>query len=251
MISSYLSRGPITYHSSITRLTLLKERTMISLRKLWPNPREWQQWSRPSKLTLIGVVIGLLALLPFPAGCMINWVQAWRANPRPTVTANETETEISICVRTHSPATSMAIDFPVVGRIKAIHDYNSPTDAVVTSKTIEGANLPNSQNNAQITLTDIKPQREISFKILYEPTPTDFVVAGTDRWHFSYSWLYNGATEARSKWLRIDNGQEVDPPRTEIRGATIVPHALSPEEIRKLYQQGPVRNQPVPNPLDH
>jgi hypothetical protein len=101
--------------------------------------------------------------------------------------------------------------------------------------------VPNSQNNVEIVLADIKPNRPLSFKILYEPLTAKVEVAGTDRWQMSYSWLHGGATITKTKWYLIANGEEVGPPPIYVKGAVLIPRALSPEEVKKLYEQGPPR----------
>ncbi len=68
-------------------------------------------------------------------------------------------------------------------------------------------------------------------------------VAGTDRWQMSYSWLYGGAMITKTKWYLITNGREVDPPTVRATRTILVPRVLSPEEIKKLYEQGPPRTE--------
>ena len=88
-----------------------------------------------------------------------------------------------------------------------VHDYNAAPDAVTVSKAVIGYNVVNSQNNLQIVLADVKPERDVSFKILYEPMSPKVEVAGTDRWQMSYSWLYGGAMITKTKWYLIANGR--------------------------------------------
>jgi hypothetical protein len=66
-------------------------------------------------------------------------------------------------------------------------------------------------------------------------------IAGTDRWQMSYSWLHRGVTITTTKWYLIANGKEVGPPSVQVKGWTLTPRVLSPEEIKKDYQQGPPR----------
>ena len=41
-----------------------------------------------------------------------------------------------------------------------------------------------------------------------------------------------------SKWLSIETGQEVDAPNLTVAGFTFQNRALSPEEIKKRYEEG-------------
>lgn len=168
-------------------------------------------------------------------------VDTWLADPRPRVSAKLKDSEILLELQTHKATSAIAIDFPVFGRIVNIHDYNSPTDAVTDSRSIVGLNVPESGNNVEIVLTDIKPDRPLSFKILYEPMTTKVKVAGTDRWAISYSWLHGGVTITKKKWYLIANGEEVGPPPIQVKSFVIHPRALSPEEIKKEYEHGPPR----------
>lgn len=210
---------------------------------LWPTRQQWKRWSLPSKLTFLGAWVGFVSLALVLLAVVINQANAWFADPRPSVSVKVSQSEIYIQMRTRSPTNSITIDFPVLGRIVKVHDYNTAADVVTVSKAIIGHNVVSSQNNLEIVLADVKPNRDVDFKILYEPMSPKMKVAGTDRWQMSYSWLYGGATITKTKWYLIANGKEVGPPAVSVRGTIFIPRALSPEERKKLYEEGPPRTE--------
>jgi hypothetical protein len=195
--------------------------------------RRWEH-----RVTIVAVLSAVCAVL---LAAVTDQAETWLDDPRPLISVQPTETEILLGWRTHSPTSHMAIEFPVLGRIVNVHDYNSPADARTVSKAIVGLNMPKSQNNVEIVLADITPNRPLSFKILYEPMREKVEIAGTDRWQMLYSWLHGGATITTTKWYLTANGEEVGPPSINVKGVVIIPRALSPDEVKKLYEQGPPR----------
>jgi hypothetical protein len=172
---------------------------------------------------------------------VIDKVEAWLADPRPRISTQLKETEILLNLEAHNPIATIAIDFPVNGRIVNVHDYNSPADAVTHSKGVRGANVEESLNNVELVLTDIKPDKPLSFKILYEPIKAKVTVEGRDRWLMSYSWMHGGVMNTITKWYLIANGDVVGPPQVQVKDVVIIPRALSDEEIKKDYEQWPRR----------
>ncbi len=215
------------------------------IKRAMPSRRQWRDWGMLSKWGFIAAVLAVVsAIWVLLAQPVIGSFNERGADPRPQTFVDRTESEINIRVRTQAAAAAMAIDFPVIGKIKKIHDSNSPADAVVGSKWINGVNVLTSQNNVEIALSDIRPNRDIAFKILYDPMPTPLEILGTDRWHLSYSWSYGGAIRSHDKWLRISDNREVSPPPVVIRGAVITAGALTPEELKENYEKGPPRTEP-------
>jgi len=203
-----------------------------------PKQQKKQKQQKQQNLS-VPVVTAVAAVLLAAA---TDKVETWLADPRPRVSVQLKENEILLGLEAHNPISGIAIDFPVLGRIVNVHDYNSPADAVTVSKAVVGVNVPESGNNVEIVLSEVKPHRPVSFKILYEPIQGKKIeVAGMDRWQMSYSWLHAGGTITKTKWYLIANGKEVGPPPIQVKGMVVYPRALSPEEIKKDYEQGPPR----------
>ena len=81
----------------------------------------------------------------------------------PTVTVNikKENNELLINAITSNPLELLAIDLPVLGKIKNIHDNNSVTDARTSIKKIVGSNSPVSQNNIEFYIENIKPNANV------------------------------------------------------------------------------------------
>lgn len=158
----------------------------------------------------------------------------------PTVTVNikKENNELLINAITSNPLELLAIDLPVLGKINNIHDNNSVTDARTSIKKIVGSNSPMSQNNIEFYIENIKPKTKLEYKVLYEPMPKDIFIAGTDRYKISYSWYHGGEQRTHFKWISLKTGQEVEKPNVIVKGAEVFNRALSPEEIKNLYDEG-------------
>jgi hypothetical protein len=123
---------------------------------MWPTRRQWQGWSLPSKLTFLGAWAGFISLALVFILPIIHQVAQWRADPKPEAPVAVADAEIYVKIRACHPMSSLTIDFPVLGRIVNVHDYNAAPDAIIVSETIVGRNEPNSQNNVEIVVSDIK-----------------------------------------------------------------------------------------------
>ncbi len=166
--------------------------------------------------------------------------------PKVEIKAEKNNNELLLTAITSKPLEFLAIDIPILGTIKNIHDNNSVTDARTTIKKIVGSNTQMSQNNIEFYIENIRPTVKIEYKILYEPMPKNIFIAGTDRYNISYAWLYNGEQKTITKWISIETGQEVEKPNIIVRGAKVFNRALSPEEIKKLYEEG-LKEQKIDN----
>lgn len=95
-----------------------------------------------------------------------------------------------------------------------------------------------SQNNIEFYIENIHPKVKLEYKVLYEPMPENIFIAGTDRYKISYAWRYGGELKTTAKWISLETGQEVEKPNVIVKGARVFNRALSPEEIKKLYEEG-------------
>jgi len=184
------------------------------------------------------LVLVIFAISALCVNFLIDVLEKKIFHPKVIVSAEKKEKEILITANTSKPLSSLAINFPVLGKIKNVHDNNSVTDGKTTIRRIVGSNTPVSQNNIELYIEDMKPSVKLEYKIIYEPMPIKIVVAGTDRYKISYTWQYSGGSNTESKWISIETGQEVTAPNVTISGFTFHNKALSPEEIKKSYEEG-------------
>ena len=175
---------------------------------------------------------------------IVDFADKKLSTPTVTVKIEKQNNEFLISAITLRALESLAIDLPVLGKIKNIHDNNSVTDARTSIKKIVGSNAPMSQNNIEFYIENIKPKTKLEYKVLYEPISSDIFVAGTDRYKISYSWHHGGEQGTCSRWVSLETGQEVEKPNIIVKGARIYNRALSPDEIKKLYEQG-LKNQKI------
>jgi len=160
------------------------------------------------------------------------------STPTVTVKIEMGNNELLISAIASSPLESLEIDLPVLGKIKNIHDNNSVTDAITSIKKIVGSNAPMSMNRIELSIENIKPKTKLGYKVLYEPIPKNIYIAGTDRYKISYSWHHGGKQKTHFKWISLKTGQEVQKPNMYVKSFRVFNRALSPEEVKKLYEDG-------------
>lgn len=199
--------------------------------------KRWDTSIKP--IVVIIAAIGAL-LIDF----IVDFADQKLSTPTVEVRVEKKNNEFLISAITSDPLELLAIDSPVLGKIKNIHDNNSVTDARTSIKKIVGSNAPMSQNNIEFYIENIHPKTKLEYKVLYEPMPKDIFIAGTDRYKISYSWHHRGQQKTHSKWVSLETGQEVEKPNIIVKGARVYNRALSPEEIEKLYEEG-LKNQKI------
>ncbi|MBT6048079.1 MAG: hypothetical protein HOG49_14825 [Candidatus Scalindua sp.] len=193
----------------------------------------FDRWE-PSKTAIVIITaIGVLI-----TNFIVDYVDERRSTPAVEVMVKKVNNEYLVNVTTSRPTESIAIDLPVLGKIKNIHDNNSVTDARTSTKRMVCSNLQISQNNIEFYIENVKPMKGLEYKIIYEPMPGNISIAGTDRYKISYSWLYRGEQKTCSKWISLETGLEVKKPTVLVKGFSFQNKALSPEEIKKLYEEG-------------
>ena len=158
--------------------------------------------------------------------------------PKVNVNVKMENNEHNISVLSSQPLEALAIDLPVLGQIKNIHDNNSVTDGRTTIKQILGSNTGISQNNIEFYIENIKPKAQLQYKVLFQPLPMNIFIGGTDRYKVSYSWHVGGEQRTKTTWFSLETGKEVEPPNVIVKGATFYNRALTPEEIKKEYEDG-------------
>lgn len=175
---------------------------------------------------------------------IVDFADQKLSTPTVKVKIEKRNNEFLITAITSNPIEMLAIDLPVLGKIKNIHDNNSVTEARTSIKKIVGGNVLMSQNNIEFYIENIIPKTKLEYKVLYDSIPKDIFIAGTDRYKISYSWHHGGEQKTHSKWIFLETGQEVEKPNIIVKGAMVYNRALSPEEIKKLYEEG-LKNQKI------
>lgn len=163
------------------------------------------------------------------------------SDPSIDVQIKKKDTELLIKVESKKHVSTLAIAIPVLGKVIKIHDYNSITDAQIPVKQILGAQTENSQNTVEFLIKNIKPNNALSYKVIFKPMDKNVYIGGTDRYKVSYTWDFNSNILSKEQWISFETGKEVSKPNVQIKAATIHNRALTPEEIKKLYEQGPPR----------
>ena len=195
-----------------------------------------ERWHKRS--AYVSAVVGSVGAVLIASAA--DAVGVWYSDPAPIISSQMNKGEAVITIEAQKHTASLAIDMPILGRIVNIHDYNSPADALIVRKGYLGANLPDSLNYAEIVLHDLKPHRNLSFRILYEPTKSD--ATNADRWRLSYSWDYGGLTLDKTKCYLAETGWKVAPPcDTPVATFAMFDRAMSEDEIKERFKQGPPR----------
>lgn len=157
---------------------------------------------------------------------------------------------------------TLDIDFPILGKVKNIHDLSSSVDRETVTKRVIGEQTVASQNNVQLSIKNISATtKELEFKILFMPMlnryktrevlekvlpPSVLNVQGNtveemlwlDRFCFRYTWSHYGNTIEKKKWISIDSNNEISPPPVSIQGTFFVPYEMGLKEMRQYYEKG-------------
>ena len=160
------------------------------------------------------------------------------SDPKVDVNVIRTEEAYKIDVESSKPLTSLALDLPILGNIKGVNDMNSIADGTTIIKRIVGSNAPVSQNNIEILIEDVKPSVKLEYNVQIQPLPKGLFIAGTDRYKISYTWHFAGESKSKTKWISLETGKETERPNVLVKGFTYHNRALSPEEIKKQYEEG-------------
>jgi len=157
-----------------------------------------------------------------------------------TVKTSKEKNEIDIIIKIKRSVDRISLNYPILGTITNFQDLNSLTKArTVLAKVVGGTTQNDVQNNLQMTITDIKPDAVLQYKIFYNPTSENIEIAGTDRYELVYTWEYRGEEIQETQWMMTKDDSITTKPNIEIMGTRIFNRALTPEEIKKTYEAGP------------
>ncbi|MBI4633331.1 MAG: hypothetical protein HY742_05525 [Deltaproteobacteria bacterium] len=167
-----------------------------------------------------------------------DYVRGKFAEPNVEVNVVRSADTCKIRVESSKPLNSLAIDLPILGNVNRVNDMNSIADGTTTIKRVVGLNSPVSQNNIEILIEDLKPSAKLEYNVHFQPLPMNLYIAGTDRYKLSYTWQFAGDSKTKTKWISLDTGKETGRPNVQVKGFTYRNRALSPEELKKQYEEG-------------
>ena len=231
----------------VVPLTLLSKRFEKSNSAVSPPKRskKSRQLPRsPKRLEKIRSFIasGIAAVAIVLSNYTVDIIDDKISTPKVDVKANKKsgkkEDEILITTISSKHLESLAIDMPILGKFINAHDINSITDARATIKQSFIDNTNTSQSNIEYYIEDVKPERGLEYKILYEPAPPEIRIAGTDVYKISYSWSHSGKHRTAEKWISLKTGLEVQKPNGRIWSAAFFNRALTQEDVDRMYNEG-------------
>jgi len=194
-----------------------------------------KKWWDPSIKPYILVVFAVAAVF---IQSITDYASSKFAEPNVEVGIVRSDDTYKIKVESTKLLHSLAIDLPILGNVKRVNDLNSIADGTTTIKRVVGSKTPVSQNNIEILIEDIKPSAKLEYNVHFLPMPKSLHIAGTDRYKLSYTWQFAGELKTKTKWISLDTGKETERPNVEVKGFTYHNKALSPEEIKRLYEEG-------------
>lgn len=134
----------------------------------------------------------------------------------------------------------ISLDYPIIGTITNLPDFNSISDARIDFKRVFGGVTQNDVlNNLQMSITDIKSGSKLQYKIFYKPSLETIKIEGADRYEFGYVWEYGGEIIQKSEWRFVEDDRLAPKPILKVRGVQYFDRLLTPEEKRKMYEAGP------------
>jgi hypothetical protein len=134
----------------------------------------------------------------------------------------------------------IALNYPVLGVIGELNDLTDVTVArTAVARAVGGSTEGAIENNFEMIITDIESGQTLEYKLGYTPYGGPWSVAGTDEYRLSYVWRYQGESIEESEWRSVKNDQIVGKPPIITQGVEIYNRALTPEEIKKHFREGP------------
>jgi hypothetical protein len=171
---------------------------------------------------------------------LLNVVDKSFNKPSVKVIIQKATNEIVIDLKIKRSITLFSLSYPVEGLITNIQDLNSINDVYTSTARIIGDTAIDAvQNNLEISIKDIRPNVHISYKTIYIPGKLKPFIAGTDKYQYSYVWEYKGEKIYENFWKNVVNNSKASAPNLKVRAVKIYDKALTPEEVKKIYEEGP------------
>jgi hypothetical protein len=203
----------------------------------WLKTNLLSSWSEILITVLVAISAAILVLL---VDLFSSWVMKTLQKPKITVTTQKKEGEINVSIEIKGSVERITTNYPILGVITNFNDLNSLTDGrAILTKVVGGNSKNDVQNNVQISVTDIKPNVKLQYKIFYIPTPLNIEIGGTDKYEIVYTWLYGTEKIQEEEWRETMDDSLTSRPNIHVVATQIFDRALTPEEIKKMYEDGP------------
>jgi len=162
------------------------------------------------------------------------------SKPSLLIETSKSDNEINIIINIKGSLERISLNYPILGQITTFQDLNTLTDArTVLARAVGGVSQGAIQNNLQFTVTDIKSNIKLQYKIFYNMVSKDIMIAGMDRYELVYTWKYNGENIQENEWRMTKNDALTSKPSIAVMGAEIMDKALTAEEVKEIYEAGP------------
>ncbi len=197
-------------------------------------------FSKPWVNSLIVAVISAVYL--FGSSEIINMIGEIFDKPQVYVSIQKKSTEININLKTKGTITRFSLNYPVQGIVTNLNDLNLIADAYTpVARIIGGASENDVQNILEISITNLKPDAQINYKVFYTPSIGNIFIMGNDKYQYSYEWEYKGEKKYKYVWKMVSDNSETTSPNASVQGVQIFNRELTPEEIKKIYESGPLK----------
>jgi len=190
----------------------------------------------PRNDSFVIIIAALIAQIGIQVTSKIG--ERWN-RPKVVVSTLKKTGEIDIAIRVDGNIRRIALSYPVKGAITSVVPLIEVTDAQKVLTRAIGDSTHAYLNKLEILADPMKPEVNLQYNVFYEAAPTDAEIAGTDSYEVSYQWDYDNKTFSESRWQSTDGDHDVAPPPVQIVAASIYKRALSPDEVKELYEKGP------------
>lgn len=180
----------------------------------------------------------IVALLSLASSELIGAIALRHSDPRVEVRLQEEKKgEIEVHVSSKRGVQNLDIELHTLGPVSDIHDFNEKTGYGSVLKEVLGHTSGIAQNTVAISLTDVS-SGHLTYKILYEPVPGDWVIAGADVFQYRYTWSLGGDVLEKKVYKSVSTGEEVNKPWALVKGAVLYDRKLTDEEVKQEYEKG-------------
>lgn len=133
---------------------------------------------------------------------------------------------------------SIAIDYPLKGVVGKWNDLNTTTNAELSTIDILGDSSGISVNNINILIKNITLDRKLTYRFFFTPTFSNAELGGRDIYETTYKWQYKGIDYSETEWRTVEKDEITDQPDFRTMNTTVYNRVLTPEEIKKLFEEG-------------
>ncbi len=195
-----------------------------------PSKRQWKAWSLPSKLTAIGALVGMLALILWVSDKSIGLTITILARPSLDVATSISSGAVDITIRNpgllNSSVDNIVLSYPVPGRITEVTALD-PTGGTQVEATALGGDSPDWLQNQLLLKISVTARRFVaSYRVSFLPAekratlrPTkDDLRTNLDRYHLTCTWHGYGAVGRIDEWRSIEDDVITKAPNITVSG---------------------------------